>query len=444
VRTGKSEPADEAWAVVFSGAVGVWLALALIKFGNPVILEQQIQAPATREEFLIFPWPMTWGYVLFAAAALCGWKYWRWGTPVPPWLLVAPLVWLGWQFVSATQTVDRSLTTAAVKHFTSCVAAFYLGLFALGRVTQLRLFWLGLVGGFVVVLAVGWRQHFGGLEETRRFFYNLPNWQSYPPELLAKLSSNRVYSTLFYPNTLAGVILLLLPVLLWSAWQTGRRLSPMKRSSIAGLIGIMGLGCLYWSGSKSGWLIALGQTAVAVALARPPLWQAKSKALVLAVIWCGGLAVFGVKYADYFGRGATSVTARFDYWRAAWQTLASKPLLGSGPGTFMVSYKALKPPEAEMTRLVHNDYLQQGADSGWIGLLAYAVWICGGLTLLYRRNCLEPGRFAVWIGLAGAAAQGCVEFGLYIPAMAWVYFLLFGWLLAGQESRICYLKGKSH
>ena len=148
-----------------------------------------------------------------------------------------------------------------------------------------------------------------------------------------------------------------------------------------------------------------------------------------------GLGLFWLNYQAYFGRGATSVAARFDYWRAAWQTLESNPILGSGPGTFMVSYKKLKRPEAEMTRLAHNDFLQQGSDSGWTGLLAYVTWILGGIAMLHRKSSTDLTSLSVWLGLTGMALQSFVEFGLYIPALAWPFFLLLGWLLGTRELR---------
>ena len=439
----KSEPAVDAWEGVFAGAAGLWLALALFKFGNPVILDQQIHAPANLDELLINSWPVAWGYALLAIVFIVGCKFWRWRVPVPMWLLVVPLVWLVWQFVSATQTVDRALTVATLPHFVACVGAFYLGLFALARVTRLGPFWLGLVGGFAVVLITGWKQHFGGLEETRRFFYSLPDWQSYPPEFLKKVSSNRIYSTLFYPNALAGVILLLLPASLSIVWRAGRASPRPLRLSLVGIIGVLGLSCLYWSGSKSGWLIAMVQGSLV--FLRSPI-RTRSKVILLTTALSLGLGLFWLNYQDYFGRGATSVAARFDYWRAAQQTMATQPILGSGPGTFMVSYKRLKPPEAEMARLAHNDFLQQGSDSGWPGLLAYAVWILGAITVaaLARAwwscpQCPAPscdgGYASVWLGLTGMALQSFVEFGLYIPALAWPFFLLLG-LLLGQNQGI--------
>ena len=36
--------------------------------------------------------------------------------------------------------------------------------------------------------------------------------------------------------------------------------------------------------------------------------------------------------------------------------------------------------------------------------------------------------FAVWLGVLGWSLQSLVEFGLYIPALAWPAFTFLGWL----------------
>ena len=107
----------------------------------------------------------------------------------------------------------------------------------------------------------------------------------------------------------------------------------------------------------------------------------------------------------------------------------SHPILGSGPGTFSVAYKKIKAPGAEMTRLVHNNYLEQASDSGVLGFFSFAAFVFGSLTVLYRKPDVELIRFGVSVGVLGWAAQGFVEFGLYIPAIAWPAFLFLGWLL---------------
>jgi len=96
----------------------------------------------------------------------------------------------------------------------------------------------------------------------------------------------------------------------------------------------------------------------------------------------------------------------------------------------MVTYRRLKPPQAEMTRLAHNDYLQQASDSGVLGFVAFSLFVTASLWLLYRRSCSDPVRFAVWLALLGLSLHGFVEFNLYVPAIAWPQFFLFGWLWA--------------
>ena len=98
----------------------------------------------------------------------------------------------------------------------------------------------------------------------------------------------------------------------------------------------------------------------------------------------------------------------------------------------MKAYAKIKPPEAEMARLAHNDYLQQASDSGFIGGILYTGFIWSSLFLSWRKLNRSPLRLAVWFGLLGFALQSFVEFGLHIPALAWPFFLLLGWLL-GQK-----------
>src|ERR1051326_8707700 len=101
--------AHSAYAVAF----GLFLGLALTKFGNPVVLESKLQAPRSFSEFWIYAWPPGWAFwllLVFVAigAVLLLVKPPRWSAPRALWLL--PLAWFGWQLVSATRTVDADLT----------------------------------------------------------------------------------------------------------------------------------------------------------------------------------------------------------------------------------------------------------------------------------------------------------------------------------------------
>lgn len=215
------------------------------------------------------------------------------------------------------------------------------------------------------------------LEEQRKLARNLAHVQELAgnPEYLQKLSSNRIFSSLFYPNTLAGALLLLLPPVL-VAVAYAKRLTIPARAFVAASLSLGALGCLYWSGSKAGWLLML--LLGILALVRLPLALQFKAALISGAILLG-LFVFFWHHAAFFQKGATSVSARFDYWQAALQTARDRPLVGSGPGTFGAAYSKIKRPESEPARLTHNDYLEQASDSGVPGFLAYTSFIVGAL-----------------------------------------------------------------
>jgi O-antigen ligase len=424
---------------IFAGLFGAFLGLSLLKFGNPFVLEKWVSAPEGYWQFALgYPWPIAWAYWLLAVVGVVGVAVARRKLAAPWWLVALPVAWLVWQSVAGTQTSNPELTRLTLKHFAACVVCFYLGYFSLSRVQRIGPFWLGLGCGFLLVLAAGWEQQCGGLKETREYFYReiYPTMKVVPPDYLKRMSSDRIFSTLLYPNVLAGALLLLLPAILAALWQLRELLTPAARWFLIGLVGTAGLACLYWSGSKGGWLLML--LLGLLALLRLPFSQWLKVVLVTGIL-VAGLAGFFLRHAMFFKKGATSVSARFDYWRAAVQTAKDKPLLGSGPGTFGIAYERIKRPESEMAWLVHNDYLEQASDSGLVGLLAYALFIAGALGRSFPR----PGKpltaqpdgwltFAVWLGVLGWSLQSFIEFGLYIPALAWSAFALLGWLLGRQ------------
>jgi hypothetical protein len=340
-----------------------------------------------------------------------------------------PLAWFGWVCASAAGTIDGRLTNATLPYLGSCALGFYLGLLALAPSSQLRMFWLVLLACFAAMLAVGFQQHFGGLEDVRQHVRSTPGWQQLPAEYLRRLESNRIWATLFYPNTLAGVLLLLLPVLAVMVWRLGEAWSPAVRASCTSALLLAGLACLYWSKSKTGWLIAL--VLGAFWLFRLPVSPRVKRGLA-GVGLALGIAAFGIRFSGYFGAGATSLEARKDYWAAAWTTACANPVLGTGPGTFAANYRRLKPADAEMAQLTHNDYLQQACDSGFPAALMYLGFIGGSLVWLRRTCSGDMTRFAVWTGLLGWACQSWMEFGLYVPALGWSAFWLLGWLWGSE------------
>ncbi len=458
---------------LYALAFGLFLGLCIWKFGNPVILDHKISAPSSLSEFFYEPWPLHWANWIFLPLAIIG------GLLVfknrnlkhsdkseignrkseIKWLWLLPLAWLGWQFVSATQTVDVDLTAATLWQFSGCVACYFLGALLFHNQPVQRILLVGILAAFTFCLIRAVDQRLFEFPSNRLMLVEgeRAGWTNFPPEtvaemkrenviittngvdvasplILAKFEKGRVAGTLVYPNALAGIILLLWPVALVLVFGSTANMKPPIRLAAIALAVFLGGAALFWSGSKLGWLIAI---AIAGLFLLRLDWAKKLKLAAVALVLIGGLSIFAIRFHHYFATGAHSASARLDYWQAAVQTTVAHPVCGTGPGTFQRPYAQLKSPEAEMARLTHNDYLEQFSDSGLVGGLAYTAWIFLALTAMGRKiwRSGDAISFAILAGLLGWFAQSFGEFGLYIPALAWTAFLLLGCLVgrAGKD-----------
>jgi len=436
---------------LYALAFGCFLGLCIWKFGNPVILDQKIDPPATPAELWNFAWPLHWANWILLPLAAIGVGLAVQGKLAgsrSKWLWRLPLVWLGWQMLSAGWSVDADLTAATLWQFFGVVACYFLGvfLFANPQVRNWLLAGILAVFAYCLVRAVDQKLfefpvNYQVLVEGER-----SGWTNFPPEnivemkhekviittngvdvanpvILKKFEKGRVAGTLVYPNALAGLILLLWPVSLALVFGATKNLKrPIRMAAIAMAV-FLGGAAFIWTGSKLGWLVGMG---VAGLFLLRLDWPKKLKLAAVGLVVILGLGVFTVRFHTYFAAGATSVGARFDYWRAAGQTTIANPVFGSGPGTFQQPYAKLKSPEAEMARLAHNDYLEQFSDSGFVGGIAYTAWVVLALVAAGTGRNRDVVGFALFAGLLAWFVQGFGEFSLYIPALAWLAFTLLG------------------
>jgi putative inorganic carbon (HCO3(-)) transporter len=245
-----------------------------------------------------------------------------------------------------------------------------------------------------------------------------------------KIASNRIFGPFVYPNTFAGAILIWAPVLSLALWDWSKRLPSIVQKVLVGLFAYMTLACFFWTGSKAGWLIAI--VVFVAGLLHLQNLKRQLKIAIIAAVLVLGLAGFAYKFRSYFEKGATSANARLIYWKAAVRVANAHPIFGAGPGTFVRTFAPIKPPEAEMARLVHNDYLEQACDSGWPAFVIFISLIGSAIFLSHKTVTKSSLHLAAWLGVLGWALQSCVEFGLYIPAISWSAFILLGWLLGSR------------
>jgi O-antigen ligase len=147
-----------------------------------------------------------------------------------------------------------------------------------------------------------------------------------------------------------------------------------------------------------------------------------SVGLVFAMVGLAGEETLG-RFAD----GDVHTLNRLAYYRATWDAIQDRPLLGTGYGTYADAFAAYNHPGTGTYFLdkAHNTYLQLIMELGWPAAAA----LYAGLALLVFR-CLD-GESAVYAAVLVScsvlvAVHSLVDFSLEMPANAATYALLLG------------------
>src|SRR6266704_340595 len=196
MKSGKKISGTACYALVF----GLFLGLCIWKFGNPVILDSKIPTPASASDFLKDPWPTRWAIWIFLPLALIGGamvfaKRLSWHRP--QWLWLLPLLWFGWQLVSATKTWDTSLTAATLWQFFGCVACYFIGALVLNREQMLRWLLIGVLAAFTFYLVHTVNQRLIEFPQNRQSLIKgeRTGWTNYPPETILEMKRESVIIT---------------------------------------------------------------------------------------------------------------------------------------------------------------------------------------------------------------------------------------------------------
>ena len=190
---------------------------------------------------------------------------------------------------------------------------------------------------------------------------------------LGTSAGQRVFSTFFNPDFLAGFTALMLPIVL--AWYLSR--TPPAISVIAGLSLLLVLANILMSGSRFGAVASIGGVVVFVALALLSRSFGKAQLLRASLLILPVLLVHLALGRPLAGR-VSSVKAeshsggfRIYTWKGTARMCEAHPVNGTGIGTFEVAYP--KYAIVGFTRLAHNSYLQLAAEAGPLAAAALVV-----------------------------------------------------------------------
>jgi O-antigen ligase len=284
--------------------------------------------------------------------------------------------------------------------FMACFLIFYLIISCQPKEKAIRT--VLLFSGILVSLYAIY-QKFWGLAETRRFIemYQLGE------DFMGRASSDRVFSTFMYPNSLAGYLVLILPI------SISKKTWP---------IALIYLYILYLSGSRGGF--------VTLCLTIALFFMIRSKRL--AILW--SILSF-ILFIHLLTPIPGSAKARVDYWKTSITIIREHPL-GVGLAEFGNSYSKYKEASSEETRNAHNGFLQIGVEAGIFGLISY-LWLTfcflqKGWRVAKERDDL----LGYYLGGFSFFVHSSLDFDLYIPGISSLTFLFLGMVASYEKKEV--------
>ncbi|WP_419192565.1 O-antigen ligase family protein [Kolteria novifilia] len=212
-----------------------------------------------------------------------------------------------------------------------------------------------------------------------------------------RLYAPEAYGTFGHPNSLAGLLVLGLPLLVAAAelaWRWPTR--PWRLAGVGIAVAIVLMGLLL-TRSRSAWLAALcglGVMAVFHPRGVRVLWPWR-RWLLLAGLGLG-LAVAMLSLVGVFDwlvivESSKSLRYRAEWWWGTLGVIEDHPLFGTGFGNFGSAYLEHKLPfSSEEIRDPHNFVLELLAGAGPVALVAYLAALGFALRELWERNDQSP------------------------------------------------------
>lgn len=261
------------------------------------------------------------------------------------------------------------------------------------------------------------------------------------------------FESLVYGNpstVLTMVALLAVPVAASASWNTRRGAAIVAVALCATAVVAL------LSGSRAGWLalaIAAAAAGVAVLAARGSRamvsasmrqslngWQGRLVALAAVGIGLTGLAIAGPSILRRAAEGGEAI--RGGFVRIALALFSQSPLVGTGPGSWVIQRVALTQPTDVDYYIphAHNIYAQTLAEQGLVGAAA-GVFLGISVLLLLRRATRdqEPVRrrwaWATMVGLIYFGAHQLLDFYANMPAVLFAAAFPIAYLDAASPAR---------
>ncbi|MFH1903472.1 MAG: O-antigen ligase family protein [Candidatus Omnitrophota bacterium] len=274
-----------------------------------------------------------------------------------------------------------------------------------------------------LVSLYGIHQYFWGFKDTLNYITQQNMLAQIPPDMMARLTSGRAFSTFVYPNIFAAFLITLIPVslalklpgllltLLFSA-------TLFLTKSIGGLTVLLFTGLVWLAAFWSGKLPAPTGTA---GPAKIPFRKIRPFVIIIG----GALVLFYIltvsEKIPY--RNILSLRDRFFYWASSLEIFKQRPVLGFGPGSFGVQYARFKIPAAMETQHSHSIFFEILAEQGLLGIVTF-FWFWVLLLQKFWKGAPAGLPKGIFWGILALFLHSQIDFDLADPSLATYLFVL--------------------
>lgn len=280
-----------------------------------------------------------------------------------------------------------------------------------------------ILAGLVITVYLGMEQYFVGFAEMREYIVEREKTGiSGHADLRARIFDDRVHAPFTSSNSLAGYLLLTIPLCLVTLWKLCAKVEPPKTARLI-FIPIVAA-CLFFVffiTKGRGAVLSLILTGGVFIVFFPVKKWLRWTVIILAPL----MVIAGVVYIYKFGRGFESMKVRVDYIWVSIKLLFKHPFGGTGWGDFFYDYMKIKTIQSkEAPHTPHNLFLALGGQAGILALLAsvgalfYPLWIGAKKvrSLIAEHDYMQED-VALLFGLIAFLFHAMMDVDLQIPAL---------------------------
>ncbi len=295
-------------------------------------------------------------------------------------------------------------------------------------------------GLMLIIYAV--HQYTIGFSQMREFLKNNPEYIIGSQEFAKRVKQNLIFATFIYPPAFGDYLSMMFLTLLGITYlrQEGTNQTGNTRlfKYIPLLIAFSIIPLLILTKSKGAWVSLFSGIIFFHSLNR------NSHKSALKPLYTVGLFIFCFLSISLFSRTAlpgikhffTSFAIRLEYWKAAMMMIKEHPLLGFGPGTFGIAYPLFKTKLAEETIMAHNSFLQFWAESGFLALSCFVLFICLIFIKAFKNRArLKPVELGLLAAFLSFLIQNLFDFGLFDSQRSTIAFGLLGLYSLGRSQQ---------